>query len=113
MPLKIRLARGGAKKRPYYRIVVTDSRNPRDGRFLEKVGVYDPMLPREHAGRLRLEGERITHWLRVGAQPTESTGHQAMRSGGRCRSGPVCCRRIAHSRQGKDASMRQRLPLTV
>ena len=71
MSLKIRLARAGAKKRPYYHIVVADSRSARDGRFLEKVGSYNPMLPAEHAERIRLQGERITHWIGPGAQPTE------------------------------------------
>lgn len=71
MGLKIRLALAGAKKRPYYHIVVADSRSPRDGRFIEKVGSYNPMLPQEHADRIRLQGERITHWLSNGALPTE------------------------------------------
>ena len=71
MSLKIRLARAGAKKRPYYHIVVADSRSARDGRVLERVGSYNPMLPAEHEDRVRLQGERITHWLSQGAQPTE------------------------------------------
>ena len=71
MSVAIRLARGGAKKRPYYRIVVTNSRSARDGRFLEKVGSYNPMLPADHAERVRLLGERITHWMSEGALPTE------------------------------------------
>ena len=71
MGLKIRLARAGAKKRPYYHIVVADSRSPRDGRFIERVGSYNPMLPAEHADRIRLVGERITHWVGEGALPTE------------------------------------------
>jgi small subunit ribosomal protein S16 len=71
MSLKIRLARGGAKKRPYYSIVVTDSRSPRDGRFIEKLGTYNPMLDRSHADRVTLKSERIQHWLGVGAQPTD------------------------------------------
>lgn len=71
MSLKIRLARAGAKKRPYYHIVVADSRSARDGRFLERVGSYNPMLPAEHEDRVRLQGERITHWMSQGAQPTE------------------------------------------
>lgn len=71
MGLKIRLSRAGAKKRPYYHIVLADSRSPRDGRFLEKLGSYDPMLPAEHADRVRLHGERITHWLSQGALPTD------------------------------------------
>ncbi|MDQ6748990.1 MAG: 30S ribosomal protein S16 [Candidatus Dormibacteraeota bacterium] len=71
MGLKIRLARAGAKKRPYYHIVVADSRSPRDGRFLEKVGSYNPMLPAEHTDRVRLQDERIRHWLGVGALATD------------------------------------------
>ena len=71
MSLKIRLARGGAKKRPFYRIVVADSRMPRDGRFIERVGTYNPMLPKEHPERIELKTERIQHWLSVGAQPSD------------------------------------------
>jgi small subunit ribosomal protein S16 len=69
--LKIRLARGGAKKRPFYSIVVADSHSPRDGRFIEKVGTYDPLLPKDHAERLRVKGERVQEWLGKGAQPTD------------------------------------------
>ncbi len=68
--LKIRLARGGTKKRPFYQIVVADSRNPRDGKFIEKVGYFNPLLPKSKPERLSLESERITHWLKMGAQPT-------------------------------------------
>ncbi len=71
MSLKIRLTRAGAKKRPYYRIVVADSRSPRDGRFIEKVGTYDPMKPKDDAGRVTLETEKIQAWLAKGAQPTD------------------------------------------
>jgi len=71
MALKIRLARGGAKKRPFYQIVVADARSPRDGRFVEKVGTYNPMLPQENQDRVRLNLDRINHWLSVGAQPTD------------------------------------------
>jgi small subunit ribosomal protein S16 len=71
MGLKIRLARAGAKKRPYYHIVIADSRSPRDGRFIERVGSYNPMLPAEHAERVRLVNDRITHWVGEGALPTE------------------------------------------
>jgi small subunit ribosomal protein S16 len=71
MGLKIRLARAGAKKRPYYHIVVADSRSPRDGRFIEKVGSYNPMLPAEHADRVRLQAERLQHWIGNGAVATE------------------------------------------
>jgi small subunit ribosomal protein S16 len=71
MALKIRLARGGAKKRPFYQIVVADARAPRDGRFVEKVGSYNPMLPHDNQDRIRLKEDRIKHWLSVGAQPTD------------------------------------------
>jgi small subunit ribosomal protein S16 len=69
--LKIRLARGGAKKRPYYSIVVADSHSPRDGRFIEKVGAYNPLLKRDDPKRITLKSERITEWLSKGAQPTD------------------------------------------
>lgn len=71
MSLKIRLARGGAKKRPYYRIVIADSRSPRDGRFIEKVGTFNPLLPKDHEQRLTLQNERIEYWLGQGAKPTD------------------------------------------
>ena len=71
MALKIRLARGGAKKRPYYRIVVADTRSPRDGRFIERLGSYDPMVPKDHPRRATLKEERIRYWLSVGASPTD------------------------------------------
>ena len=69
--IKIRLARGGAKKRPYYSIVVADSHSPRDGRFIEKVGTYNPLLKKEDPKRVTLNGERISEWLGKGAQPTD------------------------------------------
>src|SRR5215210_878909 len=71
MALSIRLTRGGAKKRPYYRIVVADSRNPRDGRFIEKVGTYNPLLAKDSPERVKLDTDRISHWLSVGAQPSD------------------------------------------
>ena len=71
MSVKIRLARGGTKKRPYFRVVVADERAPRDGRFIEKVGTYNPLLPAESAERVKLDLERIKHWLEKGAQPTD------------------------------------------
>lgn len=71
MSLKIRLARGGAKKRPYYRIVVADSRAPRDGRYIEKIGSFNPMLPKDHADRIVFDQERVKHWISVGAKPTD------------------------------------------
>jgi small subunit ribosomal protein S16 len=71
MALKIRLARGGAKKRPFYRIVVAEASAPRDGRYVERVGTYNPMVPKDHEQRFTVNGERIIFWLSKGAQPTE------------------------------------------
>ncbi len=71
MALKIRLARGGAKKRPFYRIVVADSRSPRDGRFIERLGTYNPILASDHPDRVVLKEERIRHWLDRGALPSD------------------------------------------
>ena len=71
MALKIRLARGGAKKRPFNRIVVAEAAMPRDGRFVERLGTYNPMLPRDHDDRLVLKSERINYWLGQGARPTD------------------------------------------
>ena len=71
MSLKIRLTRAGAKKRPYYRIVIADSRSPRDGRFIEKVGTYDPMKPKDSPDRVKLETDKVQAWLAKGAQPTD------------------------------------------
>ena len=71
MALKIRLARGGSKKRPFYRIVVADARSPRDGRLIEKIGTYNPLLPTDHAERIRLDQDAVKKWLGVGAQPTD------------------------------------------
>jgi len=71
MALKMRLARGGAKKRPFYRIVVADSRAPRDGRFIEKLGTYNPMLPRDREDRVVFDEERVKYWLEKGVQPTD------------------------------------------
>jgi len=71
MALALRMARGGAKKRPYYRIVVADSRMPRDGRYIEKVGTYNPMLPKDDENRVTLMEDRIKHWMSEGARPSD------------------------------------------
>ena len=71
MSLKLRLSRGGTKKRPFYHIVVADARSPRDGRFIEKLGTFNPLLAKDNEGRVVLNNERATHWLSVGAQPTD------------------------------------------
>lgn len=71
MAMKIRLARGGSKKRPYYSIVAADSRMPRDGRFIEKLGTYNPLLPKDSEDRVKMNMERVQYWLGQGAQPTD------------------------------------------
>lgn len=71
MAMKIRLARGGSKKRPFYRVVASDSRMPRDGRYVEKLGTYNPLLPKDSEERVKLNMERVQYWLGEGAQPTD------------------------------------------
>ncbi len=71
MAVRIRLSRGGSKKRPFYRIVAADQRAPRDGRFIEKLGTYNPMLPQDHAERLVVDSEKVKAWIAKGATPTE------------------------------------------
>ena len=71
MAMKIRLARGGSKKRPFYRIVAADSRMPRDGRYIERLGTYNPLLPKDSEERVKMNMERVQHWLEKGAQPTD------------------------------------------
>lgn len=71
MAMKIRLARGGSKKRPHYSIVAADSRMPRDGRFIEKLGTYNPLLPKDSEDRVKMNMERVQHWLDHGAQPSD------------------------------------------
>ena len=89
MALAIRLARGGMKKRPYYRIVVTDSRNARDGKFLEKIGTYNPLLPKDSAERVKLDTDRASHWLSVGAQPSDRVARFLDAAGVRTRAARV------------------------
>src|SRR5689334_19593413 len=79
--LKIRLARGGAKKRPYYSIVVADSHSPRDGRFIEKVGAYDPLKKKDDPSRVTLKVERIQEWIKKGAQPTDRVARELSKQG--------------------------------
>jgi small subunit ribosomal protein S16 len=81
MSLKIRLARTGAKKQAYYKLVIADARSPRDGRFIEKVGTYNPRVPHDHKEHLNLKEERIKHWLSVGAQPTDRVQRMLARLG--------------------------------
>jgi small subunit ribosomal protein S16 len=83
MAMKIRLARGGSKKRPFYSIVATDSRMPRDGRFLEKLGTYNPLLAKDDENRVVMNMERVTHWLGLGAQPTDRIARMLEAAGAR------------------------------
>jgi small subunit ribosomal protein S16 len=71
MPVRIRMSRAGKRSKPYHKIVVADGRSPRDGKFLEQIGAYNPLLPREHADRVKLDLERAKYWLSVGAQPSD------------------------------------------
>ena len=71
MAVAIRLSRGGAKKRPYYKIIVTDARNSRDGKFIERIGSYNPLLAKDNPERVKLDADRARHWLSVGAQPSD------------------------------------------
>jgi len=81
MALKIRLARGGAKKRPFYSVVVADVRSPRDGRFIEKVGTYNPLLGKDDDKRFSVNEDRVRHWIGVGAKPTDRVARFLSRSG--------------------------------
>jgi small subunit ribosomal protein S16 len=83
MSMKIRLARGGSKKRPFYSIVATDSRMPRDGRFLEKLGTYNPLLAKDDENRVKMDMDRINHWLSQGAQPTDRIARMLEAAGAR------------------------------
>lgn len=83
MAMKIRLARGGTKKRPFYRIVATDSRMPRDGRFIEKLGTYNPLLPKDSEDRVKMDMERVEYWLGKGAQPTDRIARMLEAAGAR------------------------------
>ncbi len=83
MAMKIRLARGGSKKRPFYRIVAADSRMPRDGRYIERLGTYNPLLPKDSEERVKMDMERVQHWLDKGAQPTDRIARMLEAAGAR------------------------------
>ena len=89
MAIAIRLARGGMKKKPYYRIIVADSRNARDGKFIEKIGTYNPLLPKDSPDRIKLDAERAAHWLSVGAQPSDRVARFLDAAGVRTRAAKV------------------------
>ena len=105
MALKIRLARGGAKKRPFYRIVVAEASAPRDGRYVERVGTYNPMVAKDHDQRLVLKSERITYWLGQGAQPTERV--QKMLASAGLTEAPVIREQPKKSAPGKKRAERE------
>ena len=105
MALKIRLARGGAKKRPFYRIVVAEASAPRDGRYVERVGTYNPMVPKDHEHRLTLNGERISFWMSKGAQPTGRV-HKMLASAG-LMAAPVLRDQPKKSAPGKKRAERE------
>ena len=105
MALKIRLARGGAKKRPFYRIVVAEASAPRDGRYVERVGTYNPMVPKDHDQRLTLKAERITYWLGQGARPTERV--QKMLAGAGLAEAPVIREQPKKSAPGRKRAERE------
>jgi small subunit ribosomal protein S16 len=83
MAMKIRLARGGSKKRPFYSIVAADSRMPRDGRFIEKLGTYNPLLAKDSEDRVKMNMDRVNHWLSLGAQPTDRIARMLEAAGAR------------------------------
>ncbi|MCT2400611.1 30S ribosomal protein S16 [Novosphingobium mangrovi (ex Huang et al. 2023)] len=81
MSVSIRLSRGGAKKRPYYKVVVSNSRSPRDGKYLEQVGTYNPLLAKDDENRVKLNEDRVNYWLGVGAQPTDRVARMLDKAG--------------------------------
>ena len=105
MALKIRLARGGSKKRPSYRVVVAEASAPRDGRYVERVGTYNPMVPKDHEQRLTLNSERISFWMSKGAQPTERV-HKILASAG-LMAAPVLRDQPKKSAPGKKRAERE------
>ncbi len=114
MALRIRLARGGAKKRPFYRLVVADSRSPRDGRFIERLGTYDPLLERENPKRVTLNEERIKYWLSHGATPSERVerflGEAGIVPAPPIRERPIKSRPKAKARERAEAAKKPKAP---
>ncbi len=96
MSVRIRLARGGSKGAPFHKIVVADQRSPRDGRFIERVGYYNPLLPADHAERVVVKAERVKYWLSVGAQPTERVAKLLAKQG-------LCAAPVINERPQKSA----------
>ncbi|MBI3420290.1 MAG: 30S ribosomal protein S16 [Proteobacteria bacterium] len=109
MSLKIRLARGGAKNRAYFSIVVADGRSPRDGRFIEKIGAYDPLLKQDDPKRFTLDVERAKHWMSKGAQPSERVQHFLFKLG----AGPKPEIRLTPKKSAPRAKTQERLKLAA
>ena len=120
MTLKIRLTRGGAKKRPYYRIVVADSRSPRDGRFIERIGHYNPLLPKDSEDRVGFDEDRVKYWLGVGARPTDRVARFLNQRGlfewrhgdnpNKGKRGKKALERLEAKKQAKDAPAAEATP---
>ncbi len=102
MAISLRLSRGGSKKRPYYRIVVADSRSPRDGKYLEQVGTYNPLLPKDNADRVKIKEDRARYWLGVGAQPTDRVARFLDNAGIRERAATVNPKKGEPGKKAKD-----------
>lgn len=102
MSVSIRLSRGGAKKRPYYKIVVANSRAPRDGAYLEQVGTYNPVLPKEDENRVRILEDRVRYWLGVGAQPTDRVARMLDKAGIKERAASVNPTKAEPGKKAKD-----------
>ena len=108
MAMKIRLARGGSKKRPFYRIVAADSRMPRDGRFIEKLGTYNPLLPKDSEDRVKMDIERVQYWLSQGAQPTDRVARMLEAAGVKKKKSATTPRRV--TRQESQGARRRKPP---
>src|SRR5918996_997356 len=102
MAIALRLSRGGAKKRPYYRIVVADSRSPRDGKYLEQVGTYNPLLPKDDPARVKVNEDRARYWLGVGAQPSDRVARMLDKAGVRERAPTVNPKKGEPGQKAKD-----------
>lgn len=102
MSVSIRLSRGGAKKRPYYKVVVSNSRAPRDGKYLEQVGTYNPVLAKDDENRVRLNEDRVRYWLGVGAQPTDRVARMLDKAGIKERAATVNPKKAEPGQKAKD-----------
>lgn len=102
MSVSLRLSRGGSKKRPYYKVVVANSRAPRDGKYLEQVGTYNPLLAKDDEGRVRLVEDRVRYWLGVGAQPTDRVARMLDKAGIKERAATVNPKKAEPGQKAKD-----------